>query len=62
MRALGRNIKIYLELHFLIASFCLFICTLCAFVWPLDTGRELGVQKEFRKSSRVYQERFAYVI
>ena len=55
------NIKLYLELHFLFTSLCLYICTLCVFVCPLDIGHELDVQQDFQKSSRVSEERFVYV-
>ena len=37
------------------------VCTLYVFVCPLNTGRELGVQQDFQKSSRVSQESFVYV-
>ena len=31
----------------------IYVYTLCVFVCPLDTGRKLGVQQDFQKSSRV---------
>ena len=57
--------KIYQNLFsvifLILISVYIYVCTLCVFVCSLDTGRELGVQQDFQKSSRVSKERFVYV-
>ena len=63
MGALGRNMIKFINsyIFYLHLYVYIYVCTLYVFVCPLDTGRELDVQQDFQKSSRVSQERFFYV-
>ena len=53
MGTLEENISKFTGIFFLDFCVYIYVCTLCVFVCSLDTGRELGVQQDFQKSSRV---------
>ena len=51
--ALGWNILNFIQSYIFYSHLDVYVylCPLCVFVYPLDTGRELDAQKVFQKSS-----------